>query len=137
MIDLETQRGRYFGRRVKPLDGDLRSRTLSNLYPSKDSAGMSILDGASSPASEDLPVMKGWLGSELDQMVEHGVSRALDLGGGDRLLQEYGRELAIGEFCRTCARACSATPASATTQRSTGKPARRSTSHEPARPRPL
>lgn len=100
LADLEIQRGRCQGRRVKPLDGDLRSRTLSHLYPSKDDAGVSILDGASSPASEDLPAMKDWLGSELDLMIEQAVSCSLDLGGGDRLLQEYGRELAIGEFCR-------------------------------------
>ena len=100
MADLEIQRAHRQGRRAKPLDGDLRSRTLSNLYPGRDGASAPILDGASAPVSEDLSAMKGWLGSELDLMIEHAVSCALDLGGGDRLLQEYGRELAIGEFCR-------------------------------------
>lgn len=98
-IDYVIQRARHQGRRVKPLDGDLRSRTLSTLYPSHDAAGVPILDGASAPASEDLPAMKTWLGRELDEMVEESVSRALDLGGGDRVLQEYARDLAVDEFC--------------------------------------
>ena len=33
-------------------------------------------------------------------MVTTGVSRVLDLSGGDRVLQEYVRELALMEFCR-------------------------------------
>ena len=98
--DRTIQRARYQGRRVKPLDGDLRSRTLSNLYPAVDADGAPILDGATSPASEEMPVVKKWLGFEFDQMVEQQRSAVLDLGGGDRVLQEYGRDLAIGEFCR-------------------------------------
>ena len=34
-MDLYIQRARFGGRRVKPLDGDLRSRTLSMLYPAQ------------------------------------------------------------------------------------------------------
>lgn len=98
--DRVIQRARHQGRRVKPLDGDLRSRTLSNLYPAFDADGVPILDGATSPESEELPAVKKWLGVEFDQMVEECVSRVLDLGGGDRWLHEYGRDLAIGEFCR-------------------------------------
>lgn len=94
------QRARYQGRRCKPLDGDLRSRTLSTLYPAADGDGVPILDGASSPESEELPAVKKWLGSSFDYMVEEQCSAVLDLGGGDRTLQEYGRDLAIGEFCR-------------------------------------
>ena len=94
------QRARYQGRRVKPLDGDLRSRTLSILYPAFDTDGVPILDGASSPASEDPADAKKWLSFEFDQMIEEGVSRVLDLGGGDRVLQEYNRDLEVPEFCR-------------------------------------
>ena len=94
------QRARYQGRRVKPLDGDLRSRTLSILYPAFDTDGAPILDGASSPASEDPADAKKWLSFEFDQMIEEGVSRVLDLGGGDRVLQEYNRDLEVPEFCR-------------------------------------
>lgn len=99
-LDLAVQRGRYQGRRVKPLDGDLRSRTLSALYPSEDGSGVPVRDGASAPKTDELPDIKAWLSAELDSMVEEGVSRVLDLSGGDRVMQEYVRDLALMEFCR-------------------------------------
>ena len=40
-LDLIIQRARHSHRRVKPLDGDLRSRTLSELYPPHDPSGQS------------------------------------------------------------------------------------------------
>jgi hypothetical protein len=88
------------GRRVKPLDGDLRSRTLSLLYPATDERGHPIQDGASSPTTDELPDVKAWMSGELDSMVEDRVSRVLDLGGGDRVMQEYVRDLALKDFCR-------------------------------------
>ena len=99
-LDLAVQRARYQGRRVKPLDGDLRSRTLSSLYPAKDDQGRPIQDGASSPATDELPDIKAWLSAEFDSMVEERVSRVLDLSGGDRVMQEYVRDLALMDFCR-------------------------------------
>ena len=98
--DVLIQRGRHQGRRVKPLDGDLRSRTLATLYPAKDENDQPFRDGASSPASEELSVMKAWLMNELDQMVEDQVSRVLDLGGGDRVVQEFVRDLSIVSYCK-------------------------------------
>lgn len=99
-LDLAVQRARHQGRRVKPLDGDLRSRTLSLLYPATDQRGQPIQDGASSPATDELPDVKAWLSGELDSMVEDRVSRVLDLGGGDRVMQEYVRDLPLKDFCR-------------------------------------
>lgn len=99
-LDIAIQRARHSGRRVKPLDGDLRSRTLSTLYPSHANDGSPIEDGASAPKSDELPDIKEWLSTELDAMVETGVSRVLDLSGGDRVIQEYVRDLALMEFCR-------------------------------------
>jgi hypothetical protein len=99
-LDLAIQRARHEGRRVKPLDGDLRSRTLATLYPAKDESGEPIVDGASSPKSDELPDIKKWLSGEFDEMVEEGVSRVLDLSGGDRVMQEYVRDLALNDFCR-------------------------------------
>ena len=43
--------------------------------------------------------MRDWLSAELDTMVDQGISAALDLGGGDRVVQEYVRELEMREFC--------------------------------------
>jgi hypothetical protein len=99
-LDLAVQRARHQGRRVKPLDGDLRSRTLSALYPAQDDKGKPIRDGASSPKTDELPDIKEWLSAELDSMVEEQVSRVLDLSGGDRVMQEYVRDLALMDFCR-------------------------------------
>jgi hypothetical protein len=99
-LDLAVQRARHQGRRVKPLDGDLRSRTLSAQYPADDDKGRPIRDGASSPKTDELPDIKEWLSAELDSMVEERVSRVLDLSGGDRVMQEYVRDLALMEFCR-------------------------------------
>lgn len=99
-LDLIVQRARHQGRRVKPLDGDLRSRTLSELYPAADEKGRPIRDGASWPKTDELPDIKAWLSAELDSMVGEQVSRVLDLSGGDRVMQEYVRDLALMDFCR-------------------------------------
>ena len=52
-----------------------------------------------SPASEELIDNKAWFTAELDASVEDGVCRAVDFGGGDRVIQEYGADLRIGDFC--------------------------------------
>ena len=98
-LDLAIQRARHGGRRVKPLDGDLRSKTLSGLYPAADGEGKPLLDGASAPETDELPDIKKWLSGEFDSMATERVSRALDLSGGDRVMQEYVRDLALGQFC--------------------------------------
>jgi hypothetical protein len=99
VLDFVIQWARQRGRRVKPLDGDLRSRTLSTLYPGTDASGLPLEDAASAPASEDLAAMTSWFGGELDASVDDRVCRAVDFGGGDRVIQEYGRDLRIGDFC--------------------------------------
>ena len=99
-LDLAVQRARHQRRRVKPLDGDLRSRTLSLLCPATDQRGQPIQDGASSPATDELPDVKAWMSGELDSMVDDRRSRVLNLGGGDRVMQENVRDLALIEFCR-------------------------------------
>ncbi len=98
-LDLAIQRARHEGRRVKPLDGDLRSKTLSGLYPATGFDGQPLLDGASAPETDELPDIKKWLSEEFDSMATERVSRALDLSGGDRVMQEYVRDLALSQFC--------------------------------------
>ena len=99
-LDLLIQRARHAGRRVQPLDGDLRSRTLASLYPAKDAKNQAVLDGASSPASEELPDMKTWMLDHLDDMAVNRVSRVLDLGGGERVIPEFVRDLSLTTYCR-------------------------------------
>ena len=98
-LDLLIQRARENGRRVKPMDGDLKSRTLSTLYPSKDARGRVIEDGASSPVSDDITHQKAWIQEQLNQMTEDRVSRILDLSGGDRVMQELVLDLMLKDFC--------------------------------------
>jgi hypothetical protein len=81
-------RARDQGRDVIVADGDTRSRTLAGLFPE-----------AVSPATDELPDVKEWLSGILNRMVEERRSAVLDLGGGDRVLQEYGRDLLLVEFC--------------------------------------
>jgi hypothetical protein len=76
------------GRDVIVADGDPRSRTLSALFP-----------GAMVPASEELPDIKTFLANLLNRMVKEKRSAVLDLGGGDRALLEFGRDLRLVEFC--------------------------------------
>lgn len=44
--------------------------------------------------------MKKWVLESLDEMVVDRVSRVLDLGGGDRVLQEVNRDLPIASYCQ-------------------------------------
>ena len=98
-LDLLAQRAVHAGRRVKLLDGDLRSATLALRYPSIGPNGESIEDAATVPPSEELPAVKAWLMAALDDMAEDRVSRLLDLGGGDRVMQEFVRDLSLPDYC--------------------------------------
>jgi hypothetical protein len=51
------------------------------------------------PPTEEMPDVKEWISGLLDRMVSEGKSLVLDLGGGDRVLLEYGRDLELVEFC--------------------------------------
>ena len=82
-------RARNQGRQVIVADGDTRSATLAGLFPGE----------AMKPPSEELPDVKEWLIQVLIRMVEEQHSAVIDLGGGDRVLQEYGRDLRLVDFC--------------------------------------
>ncbi len=93
------QRARFNGRRIKPMEGDLKSRTLASYYPSHAPDGRPILDGATMPRSENLGDFKSWIGDNMDDMAEDGISRALDISGGDRVMQELLADLSLAAFC--------------------------------------
>ena len=98
-LDLLIQRAREAGRRVIPLDGDLKSRTLSSTYPAVGLDGARIVDGASTPPSDDIVALKDWIQGHLNQMTEDHASRVLDLSGGDRVIQELVLDLRLRSFC--------------------------------------
>lgn len=99
-LDLLIQRAREQGRRVKPLDGDLKSRTLSRLYADIGEGGNTLVEPTSSPTSDDTGDVKSWIQDELSRMAEDRVSRVLDLSGGDRVMQELVLDLELSTFCR-------------------------------------
>lgn len=83
-------RALFAQRQVIVADGDTRSRTLAGLFP----------EIATSPETEELPDFKLWFSNLLNRMVKERRSAVLDLGGGDRVLQEYGRDLNLVGFCK-------------------------------------
>ena len=82
-------RARSQGRDVIVGDGDARSRTLTGLFPE-----------AVHPVSEEFPDVSAFLSSLLNRIVKEHRSAVLDLGGGDRSLVEYGRDLNLVAFCQ-------------------------------------
>jgi len=82
-------RARDQGRRVIVADGDMRSKTLSGLFPD-----------ATRPETEEMVDIKAWFNQLLNQMTREKTSCVIDLGGGDRALRDYGRDLRLVEFCR-------------------------------------
>lgn len=98
LCDWLIQRARRNGRRAQALDGDLRSCTLKTFYPAHDDDGIPVQDGASVPMNEALGTIRDWLMAELNSMAEDRVSRVLDLGGGDRIVQEFVQDLDLANF---------------------------------------
>lgn len=82
-------RARAAGRDPIIADGDMRSGTLSGLFP-----GETVR-----PETEELPDGKAWIGRVLNRMAKERRSCAMDLGAGDPLLKEYGRDLDLVGFC--------------------------------------
>lgn len=93
LADWIIQCARQGGRAVSIGDGDRRNPTLAGLYP-PGTAG-----GATQPASDETADVKDWITQGLGQMASVGSSLVLDLGGGDRVLAEYGRDLGLIEYC--------------------------------------
>ena len=57
--------------------------------------------GALRPASDDPADVKEMITAALETAHTTGASVVIDVGGGDRILQEYGTELALVEVCET------------------------------------
>lgn len=81
-------RAKAAGRKVLVADGDVRSATLHGLFPD-----------AVVPKSEEMADVSAFLSGVLSRMVSERLSAVLDLGGGDRALLDFGRDLRLIEFC--------------------------------------
>lgn len=88
-LDWLIQRAQANNRPIIVADGDKRNATLSGLYNGK----------TMSPPTDETADVKDWISSVLNRMAKERTSVALDLGGGDRVLQEYGRDLDMVGFC--------------------------------------
>src|SRR5271168_1363724 len=93
ILDLLVQLARHVGREVVIGDGDRRNATLASLYPPGTPGG------ALQPSTDEVPDVKDWITDLLGNAIGLGQSVVLDLGGGDRVMQEYGRDLALVDFC--------------------------------------
>ncbi len=93
LADWIIQCARQGGRAVLIGDGDRRNPTLAGLYP-PGTAG-----GATQPTTDETADVKDWITHGLGQMMSLSSSLVLDLGGGDRVLAEYGRDLGLVEYC--------------------------------------
>lgn len=92
-LDLVIQLARSEGRKVIIGDGDRRNPTLAGLYPAES------VGGATTPPSDETADVKDWLTSTIGEALHLQSSLVIDLGGGDRVMQEYGHDLALVEFC--------------------------------------
>jgi hypothetical protein len=93
ILDWLIQRARLAVRRVLVGDGDRRNPTLSGFYPPGTPGGVF------QPPSDETADLKDWITGMFSLMVQEGAALVLDLPGADRVLAEYGHDLAIVEFC--------------------------------------
>ncbi len=100
VCDMLIQRARRAGRPVMVADGDRRNPTLAGLYPPGSPGGASV------PATDELADMKDWITEQVGQMVSTKASLVLDLGGGDRVLSDYGQDLPLATFCQAAGVSC-------------------------------
>ena len=97
LADWVIQTARHEGRSVAVGDGDRRNPTLAGFYPP------GIPGGATQPDTDETADVKDWITKALGNMVANRSSLVLDLGGGDRVLAEYGRDLGLVDFCDAAA----------------------------------
>ena len=92
-LDLLIQLARRAGRPVIVGDGDRGNATLASFYPPKNKGG------ALQPRSDDIADVCDWVTEVCSLMGKERTSLALDMGGGDRVLSEHARDMALPEFC--------------------------------------
>ena len=94
-LDLIIQLALAAGRPVLVGDGDRRNPTLSGLYPPASEGG-----ALEPPASDETADVKDWVTSSIGTAISRRQSLLIDLSGGDRAMQEYGRDLGVTELCQ-------------------------------------
>lgn len=95
LLDLLIQLGRDQGRSIIVGDGDRGNPTLASIYPAGTPGG------ASKPKSDEVPDVKDWITDCVGEGIRLSASVVIDLGGGDRVLQEYGLDFNLVDFCES------------------------------------
>ena len=93
-LDLTIQLALAAGRVVLVGDGDRRNPTLSGLYP--PGSKCAVLEP---PASDEIADVKEWVTTSIGLAISQQRSLIVDISGGDRAMQEYGRDLGVVELC--------------------------------------
>ena len=95
-LDLNIQLALAAGRPILVGDGDRRNPTLSALYP--PGSECPVLEP---PVSDETADVKDWITTSIGLAISQGRSLMVDISGGDRAMQEYGRDLGVVELCQT------------------------------------
>ncbi|UZO94695.1 hypothetical protein [Roseomonas mucosa] len=92
-LDLLIQLARAEGRPVLVGDGDRNNSSLASYYPPESEGG------ATQPLTGETEDVKDWITETVAEAIRLDTSLVIDVGGGDRVMEEYGRDLALVEFC--------------------------------------
>jgi len=92
-LDFLVQRARRGGRGVGIADGDSHNATLAGLYPPEQPGG------AIRPRGSDIGDVMDWVTEVLSQVAGERASMVLDMGGGDKVLEEHAKVLSLRAFC--------------------------------------
>ena len=92
-LDFVVQRARRAGRTVAIADGDAHNATLARLYPPGEEGG------AIRPRGSDIGDVTEWVTEVVSQMAADRSSMVLDMGAGDKALEEHAKEMNLREFC--------------------------------------
>lgn len=93
-LDLNIQLALAAGRNILVGDGDRRNPTLSALYP--PGSACPVLEP---PVSDETADVKDWITTSIGLAIAQRRSLMVDISGGDRAMQEYGRDLGVVELC--------------------------------------
>jgi len=93
-LDTVIQLARMASRPVLIGDADRRNPTLSGLYP--PGGEVSTMPP---PVSDETADVKDFLTSAVGESIASRMSLVVDMSGGDRAMQEHGRDLGMVELC--------------------------------------
>ena len=93
-LDTSVQLALAASRTVLVGDADRRNPTLSGLYPPG-----SPVAALPPPVSDETADVKDFLTGAVGHAIMEQRSLVVDISGGDRALQEYGRDLAMVDLC--------------------------------------